>query len=90
MIAAKIAGFLAGSWGRFFIGAGLVSALVILWQVDRASQKEIGALEERVNTEKQDNVAIEQADRAGALSRDPNARGVRDPYAGPKVGAEGD
>jgi hypothetical protein len=81
----KILDFVFDGWGKALLGAGLFAAIFTWWQIDRASQRHVGALEERVETEKQNHEAVKQADQVGAASRDPAARGVRDPYAGPDV-----
>lgn len=80
--------FFDGALGKLALGAGLFAAMFTWWQVDRASQRHIGRLEERVATEAKNDDAVKRADEIGARSRNPAARGMRDPYAGPDVGAD--
>jgi hypothetical protein len=81
------ADFFFDGWGKALLGVGLFAAMFTWWQVDRASQRHVGRLEERLETRRQDDDAVKKSDEAGAASRDPLARGMRDPYAGPAVGA---
>ncbi|CAN1722003.1 protein of unknown function [Hyphomicrobium sp. 1Nfss2.1] len=82
------ADFLFDGWGKALLGAGLFAAMFTWWQVDRASQRHVGRLEERLENRRQDDEAVKKADQLGAASRDPRVRGVRDPYAGPDVGRD--
>lgn len=75
-------------WGKWALGAGLFAAMFTWWQVDRASQRHVGRLEERLEIRRQDDDAVKKADEVGAASRNPAVRGLRDPYAGPDVGRE--
>lgn len=67
------------------VGRGLVVGLVVLslWQVDRVRQRAKGAADAVQNIERQQTDALRKADKAGRASRDPSARGVRDPYTRP-------
>ncbi len=80
------ADFAFDGWGKWALGAGLFAAMFTWWQVDRASQRHVGRLEERLETRRQDDEGVKKADEVGSASRDPRARGLRDPYAGPDVG----
>lgn len=86
MILAAI-GFLDSGLGKCVVGAVIIAALIGIWQLDRLNQRHIGAINERAATERTNNAAVKKADAIGARSRDPRYTGMRDPYAGPGVGA---
>lgn len=78
-------GFLESGLGKAVVGAVIIAALFGIWQLDRANQRHVGAINERIATEKANDAAVKRADQIGARSRDPSVRGVRDPYAGSAV-----
>lgn len=72
-----ILSFLATKVGRIIIGVLGVGALVGAFALDQRSR---GAQNAVAKIERQQTDAIRNANKAGSASRDPAARGVRDPY----------
>ncbi len=65
------------------IFAGFVVALLVAWNVFINSVEERGATKAVAKIEKANKNAVKKADEVGRKSRDPAARGVRDPnYSG--------
>lgn len=78
----RILNFLLGGSGGGLVVGGLVFAGVFAaWQMDRASQREVGALTERVKTEEENEQVIRRADRVRTRVRSRRVSGVRDPHA---------
>lgn len=70
--------FLGTTIGRFAVIGGGVLAFVFAfaWQ-----QQNVGARKAVAKIERQETKNVKKATSAGAKSRDPNARGVLDPYS---------
>jgi hypothetical protein len=73
-----IIAFLASTLGRWAVISGGVLAFVgaFAWH-----QQNVGARKAVAKIERQERKNVEKANRARGKSRDPRARGVRDPYS---------
>lgn len=69
--------FLISPLGRIIAGAGGVLIIVFAFG---AQQRSIGAAKAVAKIEAKNHEAVSIAGKAGAASRSPSARGVRDPY----------
>lgn len=71
--------------GKLVASLALIGALFGWWQWDRAHQRQVGALKERVEQAEREHADIERADevrRASERARAERLRGVvADPYA---------
>lgn len=77
-IIAKILKFLGSSIGRYaVIGSGVLAFVgAFAWQ-----QQNVGARKAVAKIERAEKKHAQKANAAGSKSRDPNARGVRDPHS---------
>lgn len=71
---------LATKAGRYLFAAGVFVALLMGYTM---KQRSIGARSAVAKIEAKNNEAVSIAGKAGSASRNPSARGVRDPYARP-------
>jgi uncharacterized membrane protein YczE len=69
--------FLASKLGRYVFTGGVFVALLVGFTIQ---QRNIGAAKAVAGIEAKNNAAVNTAGKAGSASRDPSARGVRDPY----------
>lgn len=74
---AGLLAFLLTPLGRMIAAGGGVLLLVFAFG---AQQRSIGAAKAVAKIEAKNNEAVSIAGKAGAASRNPSARGVRDPY----------
>jgi hypothetical protein len=74
----SIALFLATKMGRYVFAGGVGAALLVGYTI---KQRNIGAAGAVAKIEAKNNAAVSDAGKAGSASRNPSARGVRDPYS---------
>lgn len=82
-----IEGLIAKVVGRAWEIGVIVAGIGALWWSFASHYEHKGAQKQINAQERTDHAAIRKADEVGAKSRNPAVRGMRDPYAGPGVGA---
>jgi hypothetical protein len=75
---AAILAFILTPLGRLIAGGAMIAFLVFAFG---AQQRSIGAAKAVAKIEAKNNEAVSIAGKAGAASRNPSSRGVRDPYS---------
>lgn len=72
-----ILAFILTPLGRLIAGGASVALLIVAFG---SHQRNIGAAKAVAKIEAKNNEAVSIAGKAGSASRNPSARGVRDPY----------